>query len=114
MALMAVNVKEVFTYNKTKPSFSSYITYNFYLFRTRIYADLRGKLFPQLIKCLTFNFRFRAKINQKTITPFIINSIEDSNNLLRQFLIVKILIICVHLRPYFIFSRSAAKSFRSR
>jgi hypothetical protein len=38
--------------------------------------------------------------NQKTITQFIINSIEDSNNLLRLLnLIFKILIIRVHLRP---------------
>ncbi len=83
--------------------------YNFYLFRTQIYADLRRKLFPQIIKCLTFNFRFSAKIKfyhhcilinlfPKTIAQFIINSIEDSNNLLRQFFIFKILIICVNLR----------------
>jgi len=45
------------------------------LFRTQIYADLRRKLFPQIIKCLTFNLLFSAKIK------------------------FKILIICVHLRP---------------
>ncbi len=57
----------------------SYITYNVYRFRTQIYADLRRKLFPQIIK--------------------FINSIEDSNNLLRQLnRILKILIICVYLR----------------
>ena len=49
--------------------------YSFYLFRTQIYTDLRRKLFPQIIKCLTFNFRFSAK---------------------NKF---KILIIRVHLRP---------------
>ncbi len=45
------------------------------IFRTQIYTDLRRKLFPQIIQCLAFNFRFSAKI------------------------IFKILIICVHLRP---------------
>ena len=43
-------------------SFLGYIKYSFYLFRTQIYTDLRRKLFPQIIKCLTFNFRFSAKI----------------------------------------------------
>ena len=49
------------------------LKYNFYLFRTQIYADLRRKLFPQIIK--SFNFLFSAKIK------------------------FKILIIRVHLRP---------------
>jgi len=55
--------------------FLLYITYNFYLFRTQIYADLRRKLFHQIIKCPTFYFRFSAEIK------------------------LKILIICGHLRP---------------
>ena len=88
-----------------------FVVYNFYLFRTQIYADLRRKLFPQLIKCLTFNFLFSAQITfyhhcilknlfQKTIIQLIINSIEDFNNLSSLLnLIFKILIICVYLRP---------------
>ncbi len=61
-----------------------YIKYNDLLFKTQIYADLRRRLFHQVIKCLTF----------------IINSIEDSNNLLRLLnLIFKILIIHFRLRP---------------
>ena len=40
--------------------------------------------------------RFTQKINCLT---FIINSIEESNNRIRQFRIFKIRVICVHLRP---------------
>jgi len=41
--------------------------YSFYLFKTQIYTDLRRKLLPQLIKCLTLNFRFSAKIKFKIL-----------------------------------------------
>jgi len=54
-----------------------YIKYNCYLFRTQIYADLRRKLFHQIIKCLTFNFQFSAKIKFYHRCILIISSVNS-------------------------------------